>query len=112
MRSVQPCSAATCTAVRWSLLRTQEGHPMPVKHFTASTLFQAAAQYSGVHSSLSFTTGSQPCAASDVMRAEHWGAADEDASCYAGHRSGTAQPQMTPWQGARRDDQQLTNAHS
>lgn len=61
MRSVQPCSAATCTAVRWSVLRIHEGHPMLSRYFTASALFHAAAQYSGVHSSLSFTSGSQPC---------------------------------------------------
>ena len=81
MRSVQPCSAATCTAVRWSLLRTQEGHPMPLKHSTALVLFQAAAQYSGVHSSLSLTTGSQPCAVRDIRKPEHWGADYDDASC-------------------------------
>ena len=77
MRSVQPCSAATCTAVRWSVLRTQEGHPILSKHFTASALFHAAAQYSGVHSSLSFTSGSQPC----VQNTDTWALRLHDTAC-------------------------------
>jgi len=61
MRSTQPCSAATCTGVRPSRLFCHEGHPRRSSCRTASTWFQAAAQYSGVQPSLSFTAAAHPC---------------------------------------------------
>lgn len=61
MRSVQPCSAATCTAVLPSSERAHDGHPSASSRRTASARFHAAAQYSGVHPSRSFTSGGDPC---------------------------------------------------
>lgn len=61
MRSVQPCSAATWTAVRPSSERAQDGQPSASSRRTASARFHAAAQYSGVHPSRSFTSGGDPC---------------------------------------------------
>jgi hypothetical protein len=55
IKSTQPCSAATCTAVRPSSERRLEGQCRRSSRRTASVRFQAAAQYSGVHPSRSTT---------------------------------------------------------
>ncbi len=60
MRSVQPCSAATWTAVRPSSERAHDGQPSASSRRTASARFHAAAQYSDVHPSRSFTSGGDP----------------------------------------------------
>lgn len=49
------CSAATCTAVRPSKLRSDDGQLSCSSSRTAPVRFQAAAQYSGVHPSRSVT---------------------------------------------------------